>query len=157
MSSLSKVASLSLILAAACSTTSPPPPMAPAPAPIVDSRDAPSCALGVGGARAVAAETEEGVDVTFTSQAHLEDIRLRAKDAARMYGPDAHLGEGHEGHHGEGGGHGLMPLQLPPVHLRFEEVPDGARLHMAASDKSDVSKLQERAKARVVEMNKACH
>lgn len=158
MTALANLVGLSVIVAVAtaCSTASPPAPISPAPAAVTDARDAASCALGVGGAHAFAAETAEGVDVTFTSTTHPEEVRLRAQHAARMYGPDAHLGEGHEGRHGEGGSHGLMPLQLPPVHVRFEEVPDGARLFMAASDAADVGELQARARARVLDMNKSC-
>jgi hypothetical protein len=74
-----------------------------------------------------------------------------------MYGPGAHKGMGHEGHHGEGGQHGLQVMQMPPVHATFGEVESGARIVFVPADVNDKaivgSKLRERARA----MNTSCH
>lgn len=140
-----------LFLVAACAATTPQPET-----PTVTSGGT-SCALGVAGARATATDTEAGVQLTLgVENMHLNELRVRARDAAALHGPDAHQGLGHDGHHGNGGKHGLTPLQLPPARAAADDVEGGVRIQLTPVDAKDLDRLRTSVRARVDAMNKPC-
>ena len=111
----------------------------------------PSCPLGVVGARVAMEDTQAGVDLTLTAPAPLvEELRTRARDAAQLYGPAAHKGQGHYGKHMGAQRHGLRLTELPPVAATVENVDQGAKLHLTAKvAPEEVRDLQQRVHARV--------
>ncbi|MFO0674652.1 MAG: hypothetical protein U0235_34405 [Polyangiaceae bacterium] len=140
-----------LFLLAACAATTPQPET-----PTVTS-GATSCALGVAGARATATDTETGVQVTVAvDNMSLNELRVRARDAAGLHGPDAHQGLGHDGKHGNGGKHGLMPLQLPPARAGADDVEGGVRIQITPIDAKDLDRLRTSVRGRIDMMNRPC-
>ncbi len=105
-----------------------------------------ACPLGVPGASVDLQETPQGVALVFTSPEHVDELRERARYAAAMHGPDAHLGAGHDGSHGSGGQHGLQAMQLPPVHAAVVDVDGGARIELVPTDADDRVALLEKTR-----------
>ena len=104
------------------------------------------CPLGVPGATVDVEETPEGVALVFTSPQHEGELRERARDAAAMHGPGAHVGAGHDGTHGSGGQHGLQAMQLPPARAVVVEVAGGARIDLVPADAEDRGALVTKAR-----------
>lgn len=146
--------SLSACVLVACTEANPPPRAA-------DSiRSAPppsSCPLGVDGARVVYEDTEKGGRLTFTAPpAQIEDLRRRARDAAAMHGTGQQKGEGHDGRHGNGGEHGLRPMQLPPASAGEQDLEGGARIDVTPRYEGDLLVLRAKLRERAQELMASC-
>jgi hypothetical protein len=91
-------------------------------------------------------DTPDGATFTFTTAdpAQVAELRRRAHDSAAMYGAGARRGLGHDGTHGRGHRHGLALSELLPLETVVEDVPAGARLHVAALDPARAPELQEK-------------
>lgn len=114
------------------------------------------CPLGVDGAEVVVEDTPQGVALTFTSSADKTDeLRMRARHAANMYGPRK-AGEGHDGRHASGGHHGLMPMQMPPAYALARDVDNGVEIRLFPVDEKDLAALRARARERAVAMSTSC-
>ncbi len=89
-------------------------------------------------------ETDDAVVLSFKAYGDVHEVRRRAHDAAAMYGPGAHRGVGHEGHHGIGQRHGLALDRLGVAVLaRAENTPEGARIVVRPIDPADLSKVKD--------------
>ncbi len=131
-------------LLAGCSSTK-----ASLPDPPTSARGQHSCPLGEPGAIVTIDDTADGAVFTFIARDHVDDLRRRVADAANLYGPGAHRGEGHAGLHGRGQKHGLALWELIPVRTTVEPIEGGARLRVTAGDLADLvhlrGELHERA------------
>lgn len=137
---------LALAFVAGCVTEEPP---ARSPGASILQAPPPSeCPFGVPETHTHAEDTEAGVALTFTSSGHVEELRARAAEAAKVHGPGAGAGIGHEGRHGSGGHHGLQGMQLPPFAATVEDVEGGAKLRLTPADPADLERLRARAHAR---------
>lgn len=130
-------------LLAGCSTSMP-------PKDTTTTTAARPCPLGVEGATMTVEDTTEGVALTFTA-ANVEEMRERARNASALHGPQR-LGAGHGGRHGQGGQHGLQPLQLPPSYAGMDEIEGGARIRLIPVDPADRELLRARVRARAFAM-----
>jgi hypothetical protein len=116
-----------------------------------------SCPLGVRGTVIAIRDVGEGVELTFTSRDHADEVRRRVLEVSAVHGAGAHRGVGHEGEHGIGQGHGLHLGDLPPMSAAFEEVPGGARLQLAAIDPEHASTVRDEVRRRASSMqNRVC-
>jgi hypothetical protein len=89
-------------------------------------------------------DTAEGVDIRLRAFGDVADVQQRARDAAAMYGPGAHRGEGHDGQHERGGHHGLGLASLGiQIRASEEDTSEGAVVHVAALDEEDRPRLQK--------------
>jgi hypothetical protein len=150
------IAAASLLGLVACSSTNE--QRVGRPTTLTQAEATGGCPLGVLGALVTAEETTDGVILTFLAPPdRVAELRMRARDAAAMYGPDARKGMGHEGHHGEGGQHGLQLLQMRPVHATFSEVDSGARIVLVPVDINDKALIGGQARERARAMNTSCH
>ncbi len=94
-----------------------------------------ACPLGVPGTRLQVAEAKDGIHVFFTTRmSNVEEIRLRARDQARVNGPDRHVGRGHFGEHKGARNHGLRLWTLGKVTTEVVDTPNGARLTVVPAD-----------------------
>jgi hypothetical protein len=135
------------LVTAACTT-------AQTPAPTLTQADAPrGCALGVPGATVVAEDTPDGIALSFTSKDKPEEMRERANDAAAQHGPGERVGRGHQGHHGEGGDHGLQMIQAPPARSVAEDIENGSRVRFVPADPAEKTRLRAKLRERVDAMN----
>ncbi|HVY46829.1 MAG TPA: hypothetical protein VHB21_13170 [Minicystis sp.] len=108
------------------------------------------CPLGVEGAKIAVEDVDGGVDVTITSSPdRVAELRRRVRDAAKLHGPGAHEGMGHDGEHLGHQRHGLRLTSLPPVTTSVEDVDGGARLRLAALVPDEVDRLRERIRDNV--------
>lgn len=148
---VASVALVTLASALGCTTTLP-----PQKPPTITSGVGPGCALGVNGATASAEDTRDGVSLAVVSMLRTDEIRVRARDAASMYGPDARRGLGHDGRHGQGGKHGLMSVQLPPMRASVVDVERGSRIDFVPVDASDADALRAKVRERATSMSAAC-
>lgn len=146
------LAAVGFALALAGCTTTPPPQSATS----VTSETIGGCALGVSGALATADDTPDGVALTILSANRLDEVRVRARDAATLHGPDSRQGLGHDGHHAEGGKHGLQPAQLPPARASATDIDGGARIELVPVDAADLERLRSSIRARANAMNLRC-
>jgi hypothetical protein len=97
-----------------------------------------ACPLGVPSTRLQVADAPDGVYVLLaTRMSNVDEIRLRARDQARAYGPDRHLGRGHFGEHKGPRNHGLRLWTLGPIKTSVENTPSGARLLIVPVDPKD--------------------
>jgi len=127
-------------------------PAAVMPGPMVTG-----CPLGVSGALATIESDEQGVALTFlTAPERVDELRARTRHAAEFHGPDAHLGLGHAGTHGQGGQHGLHAMQLPPTRATVTDVKAGARVELVPVDPADRGALEAKAQDGVRRMNESC-
>jgi hypothetical protein len=109
------------------------------------------CPLGVSDAAIVAEETDEGIAVIVVSPAQPEELRRRVTEAAKLHGPMAHRGLGHDGPHGHGRQHGLhLGSTWPPAIARVLEIPGGARLELVPVDAVNRDGLRGAIRERVV-------
>jgi hypothetical protein len=114
------------------------------------------CALGVDGAEVAVEDTPRGVALTFTAAPDkLDELRARVQHAANMYGPRK-AGVGHDGQHGSGGHHGLMPMQMPPAYALAEDVDGGMKLRLFPVDEGDLAAIRGRARERAIAMWNGC-
>ncbi len=113
----------------------------------------PPCPLGVMGAHVTAEDTPDGVVLSFTTDGDPTELRQRVFDASAMYGPGARMGKGHEGTHGEGGQHGLLAMQLPPLSAASAEIPQGARIRFVPANAADLETMRTKLRARALDMN----
>ena len=136
------------LFAAACTT-------AQTASPTLTQAEAPrGCALGVAGATVVAADTPDGIALSFRSSNRPEEMRERANDAAAQHGPGQRLGRGHDGgKHGDGADHGLKMMQAPPARSVAEDIEGGARIRFVAADVHDTEALRTRLRERADAMN----
>ena len=114
------------------------------------------CPLGVRDAQVAVEDTYGGVDLTFTSKDHTNELRDRTRDAAMMYGPGQRQGKGHRGTHGNGGGHGLQAISLPPAYATWQNVESGARIHLIPDDLADLNALRAKTRAAAQRMSTIC-
>jgi hypothetical protein len=141
-----------LFALAACSTATE--PVAGKPTMLTQGQFVGGCPLGVAGALATVSETDDGVAITFlTTPDQLDELRERARHAAALHGPNAKLGLGHDGAHGQGGHHGLQAFQLPPCHAVASDVEAGARITLVPADAADRAVLIAKATDGVRRMN----
>jgi len=147
MTALKTLPLLAFVALAACAPE--PRPLVPAAGP--PSSTATGCPLGIPGAKISVEDVQRGVVVTLTATdpAVIDRLRKRVWDIAEQYGPGAHRGSGHDGTHGDGGGHGLRLSELPPINTSFQSWDAGARLHVLAVSDSDVRQVQIRMYERV--------
>lgn len=103
-----------------------------------------TCPLGFRGARIGVEDRNAGFDLVLVAYGDVEELQRRARDAAAMHGPGAHRGLGHEGQHGLGGRHGLGLGRLGVrVRAESEDTVEGARIHVAALDPADITRLRQ--------------
>lgn len=141
------------VLALACSRTSGPAPEEPRGIePLVSAPPEGPCPLGAPGTEATVTQPEGAIDVTFTTKGNVDELRRRVSEAAAMYGPGAHKGEGHAGEHGAGQRHGLRLWQMPAARATVEIVDGGARLHLMPEDVAKLAELREALRVRVAEL-----
>lgn len=117
-----------------------PPPARPPPRP--------ACPLGVEDATVVAENTADGIALIFTSSSHVQDLRERGRDAAKLHGPFGRLGKGHDDRHGGGSHHGLQAGALPQARASAEDIEGGVRVTLVPLDPSELESLRTRATAR---------
>jgi hypothetical protein len=146
----------SAVLAAAvvgCSSgaAKPPPQVSSAPPAATESHV--GCPLGVANAKVTVSDTAQGVELVFTAEDRVAELRMRVRDAGEQHGTGAKAGAGHEGRHATGGEHGLQPMSLPPMRTEVEEVERGARLRLLPIDPADVDKLRSRVRERAAKMS----
>lgn len=122
---------------------------AAAPLESVQSDTARGCPLGVRGVQVETQDSPDGIDIVFTTHNHVDDLRLRVRDAAAMHGSGAHKGPGHDGDHGRGQSHGLQLVALPAVTARADDIPSGAKLHLATVDPAEVGTVRLRVRQRL--------
>lgn len=123
------------------------------PGAATTTRSAQSCPLGIPGASVSAEDTPEGIALTFLAPDKVDELRERAYYAAAMHGPGARLGVGHDGHHGEGGDHGLQMMQLPPAYAGVDDIEGGARIRIIPAHAADLETLRAKARDRAIKMN----
>lgn len=150
-------------------TAQPAPAARPAPPVAAHAQAMPACPVGVPGTRLAAADTPEGVAVTFTtSPERAEELRARVHAMADMHNrhhqPGAAGGE-HAGHGGmmHGGmmqhdgtaasGEAEMPMP-PPSRATVEDVEAGARLSVAPYDPADLERLRSTVRMHAEQMQK---
>ncbi len=147
--------SLLFVLAFAAACASDPPPASSVPPAPIGSR----CALGVSGAHVDVADSHGGVDLTFTTGDSVENLRARAREAAKMHGRGAHAGLGHAGRHGLGDGrgesHGLRLWSMPPAYAQVHDIDNGALLTLVAVDPARRDELRTKVRERVSELQRA--
>lgn len=143
---------LGALLVAACTSALPPDKSTTT---ITQAETRAGCALGMAGTTAMAEDVEGGIVVTFTNPREVKEVRERAFDASIMFGP-SRLGKGHNGRHGEGGQHGLKPMQLPPAWASTTDVDGGARIRFTPVDKADLDTLRAKLHERMSAMNATC-
>lgn len=157
---MTKVAALivlGVLLSACTEAHQAQPPMTPASATVVTPRATSTCALGVPGARVFFIETRPGARLLFTAEPSLlDELRRRVLQASAMHGPGARRGEGHEGHHGDGGRHGLQVVQMPPVRAEGSVFENGAFIDFVAVDPKDRAVVLAKLRGRVEAMTEAC-
>ena len=104
-----------------------------------------ACPLGVPSTRARVADTQDGVEVVFsTTMSGVDTLRSRVRDQARANGPKRHLGAGHDGRHGGYHDHGLQLWSMGNVNATVEDTPNGARLTIVPAEawrRDEVRKL----------------
>ncbi len=122
---------------------------------ITQAEPKPGCAFGVPGTTVSTEDIPSGIVLTFTNPDDVKEVRERAFDASILFGP-ARLGKGHNGRHGEGGHHGLKPMQLPPAWTSSTDVDGGTRIRFTPVDQADLETLRTKLRARAVDMNRAC-
>lgn len=110
------------------------------------------CPLGVEDATVYAEDVPHGVEVTLTSMANVDELRMRAASAAKAYGPMRHRGIGHDGQHGQGNQHGLQLIWLNRVAIRYEDIPAGARLTIQPDDPSELAKVRATVREHVLDI-----
>jgi hypothetical protein len=130
------ICTLALGLVTGCTRADAPPPA------LSQAETRLGCALGVPGAVVHTEDTPDGIRLVFVAHDHVADMRVRANDAAAGHGPGQRLGEGHAGHHGEGGDHGLQLFQAPPSHSAATDTDDGAAIVFAPADPADRERLR---------------
>ncbi len=142
-----------LVLVAACSSgaAKPPPQVSSAPPAAPETHQ--GCPLGVANAKVTVSDTAQGVELVFTADDRVAELRLRVRDAAEQHGTGAKLGAGHEGRHATGGEHGLQPMSLPPMRTDVDDVERGARLRITPIDPADLDKLRSRVRERAAKMS----
>lgn len=124
------------------------------PTTVTQATAALGCPLGIEGALASSVRVERGVFLTLlTTPEKLDDLRLRARHAGSVHGPDARVGLGHDGKHGEGGGHGLQAFQLPPFDATVFDIESGVVIALMPVDAADGPVLVERVANGVHRMN----
>jgi len=152
------VALLSALVVGGCSEAVPGhAPISPTTAVIEPSSPTSSCALGVPGARVFFIETKPGARLLFTAEPYrLDELRRRVLHASAMHGPETRKGEGHNGHHGEGGRHGLQAFQMPPVHTEGSVFENGAFIDFVPVDPADRPVILAKLRERVDSMTAGC-
>jgi len=113
-----------------------------------------ACPLGIRETLVTAVDAPGGVDVTFTSDSssRVDEIRVRARDAAMAHGPGSHTGLGHDGEHLQGHGHGLKLSEAPRANVSVEDIDSGTRLRLVAVDPAARDALRARIHQRVEEL-----
>ena len=115
-----------------------------------------ACPLGVPGTRLQVAEAKSGIHVFFTTRmSNVDEVRLRARDQARVNGPDRHLGRGHLGDHKGARNHGLRLWTLGKVTTEVVDTPSGARLTILAADPARRDEVRAAVTRRVAEIEAA--
>ncbi|MBS2019547.1 MAG: hypothetical protein JST00_42190 [Deltaproteobacteria bacterium] len=144
------------VMFAACAEV--PPPRSPPPTELYTGRARTTCPLGIQNAHVTFDETATGAALVFTTTPeNVDALRVRARDASAMHGNGQHVGEGHAGKHGVGGGmHGLQPRHLPKAHASAEDTADGARLVFTPDDPKDLDVLRSKLKNRITKLMAHC-
>lgn len=149
MSSNALVLALVSLVAVGCTS-------ATGPTPSLTQADAPQgCALGVRGSTVTAEDTPDGIALSFVSKDKPGEMRERANDAAAQHGPGERMGLGHDGHHGEGGDHGLQMMQAPAARAVATDIEGGARIRFVPADPAEKDALRAKLRERVAAMNAA--
>lgn len=151
-SAIAALMGVAAVIGAGCSTgaASAPPPSLSAPPPNTQTHK--GCPLGVRDATVAVSDTPQGVELVFTSEDKVGELRQRVRDAAEMHGTGAKAGAGHEGRHASGGEHGLQPMQLPPARADVDDVERGARMRLSPIDPADRSTLRIKVRERAAKM-----
>ena len=108
-----------------------------------------NCPSAVPSAKTTARPTADGVNVTITStdpQARAEIVRLAAVQSGQRN--PLRLVPPHSGLHGGPGTMGRCPIIHANTTVRYQAIPDGVRIHVAARAHEDVPALQEATEAR---------
>jgi hypothetical protein len=106
--------------------------------------------MGVEGARVDVSDVDGGVELTVTASTdQVEEVRIRARNAAELRGAGSHDGLGHDGQHFGHHRHGLRLSGLPPTDVTVEDVDGGARIRLAAIVPDQIDALRERARENV--------
>lgn len=116
-----------------------------------------ACPLGVPWSRVEMAETADGALVHFVTSlpSNVPELRQRARDQARAYGPDRHRGIGHDGDHGGPRDHGLRLWTMGEIRVDVADTANGATLHVAPADPARLAELREHVARRVAQLNAA--
>lgn len=108
-----------------------------------DPEPSTTCPFGIRGTRVETENIPDGVAISLHAFGDVQEVRRRARDAAAMYGPGAHLGAGHDGEHGKGEQHGLGLRHLGvSVEAIAEDTPDGARIIVWPKRREDLEKMR---------------
>lgn len=111
------------------------------------------CPLGISDATVLADDVPSGIEITLTSMAHTDELRVRASHASKRYGPMSHSGPGHDGKHGQGHQHGLgLTALIGPITIEYEDVPAGAKLRITANNGSqfEIDRMRTRVRELVL-------
>lgn len=116
-----------------------------------------ACPLGVSGTRVQvvrpSAAARDGVSVVFSTRPpNVAEIRERARDQAKVNGPNRHLGRGHLGEHQGARDHGLRLWALPPVRTAVTDTPNGAELSVVAIDPARADEVVDAITARAAKL-----
>jgi hypothetical protein len=116
-----------------------------------------ACPLGVPWTRASTRDTENGVAVDFATSypSNVDELRRRVRNQARVHGPEARRGDGHDGEHGGPRTHGLRLWSMDPVVTNVEDTPAGATLLVAPVDPSRRAAVRDGIARRVAELEAA--
>lgn len=97
-----------------------------------------SCPMKVTGADLAVADVENGVALTLTTKSgDVADLRRRTENMAKM-----HSGSSNAGVHG----------QMMPFSVKYEEVPNGARLTLTPKDMTQLDEFRTKVQQHVQQM-----
>jgi hypothetical protein len=149
-----RAALLTCVVVVACTTKSEPPRehrLVPKAALTgTTPRNMQWCPSAIPNAKTVATPTDDGVDVSITSDdpAARERIVMLAEMHSRQGDPLRAFPQ-HSGLHGGPGSIGRCPIIHASTNVTYQETPDGVRIHVAAREPRDVLRLQRATQARV--------
>lgn len=116
-----------------------------------------SCPLGVPWTTIHVTETSKGIELDFSTSwpPNVDQLRRRVRDQARAYGPNRHLGSGHDGEHHGPRDHGLRLWTMGELVTRVDDTPTGAKLAIAPADAARRVEVRDAIARRVARLKDA--